>query len=189
MFRKIAFRIAVLVLLSLLINGCLTTENKLYSFKINPDGSGSGTVIFENIVSEEDEGKDVSFDDFGELIDDYVNGTVFETDNPGYNIKRKEIYEENGKLYGKFVFTFDNLEDAGFYRYEDCSCAPVMYYMGSLSETLLDTNGNYLGYDRDFPIIVWPANATEFSFKTNVKEDMSDAHSLLPLYKTWKENQ
>lgn len=65
----------------------------------------------------------------------------------------------------------------------------MMYYMGSLSETLIETNGDYLGEDRDFPIIVWPTGTNQFTFKTNIKEDMTDAHSLLPLYNTWKVSQ
>lgn len=77
MIRRASMYFVVVLLLSLFLSGCLTTENKFYSFKINSDGSGSGSIIFENVVSQEDEEKDVSFKDFGELIDDYVKGTVF----------------------------------------------------------------------------------------------------------------
>jgi hypothetical protein len=64
-----------------------------------------------------------------------------------------------------------------------------MFYMGSLSETYVESNGTYLGADRDFPIIIWDEGQTEFYFKTLLKEDMSNGHSLLPFYRTWLETQ
>lgn len=173
----------------IIMNGCLTVQEKEYNFQINADGSGKGTIKFVNIVSEEDEEKDVSFKDFGELIDSYIEGDQFEQENPYYNVTEKKIYEENGVLMGEVTFTFDDADSIGFYKDETCNCAPYIYYLGSLSETFAETNGTYLGETNDFPLITWTPDTKKFYFKTIVKEDMSDAHSLLPLYKTWKENQ
>ncbi len=78
---KSFLRISMLIVFSLvLINltGCLSTEYKEYIFEINSDGSGEGEIIFYNLVSVEDDEKDVSFKDFGELVSDYIEGTNFE---------------------------------------------------------------------------------------------------------------
>ena len=190
------------------LGGCLTTEEKEYRFKVNPDGSGSGTIKFINIVSEEDEEKNisfddfgdlildyedeeknVSFDDFGELISDYIEGQKFEEENPNYTVTDKRLFEENGILMGEVTFTFNSLEDAGFYRHGCCENSPYMYYLGSLSETFKECNGTYLGVNREFPIIIWQPDAEAFYYKTSFKEDMSNTHSLLPLYKTWQETR
>lgn len=189
MFRKILSRVFILFLVSLVVSGCLTSEFKDYSFKLNSDGSGSGTVTYVNLVSEEDEGKDVSFTDFDELINKYIDGEQFETDNPAYTVTNKELFEENGQLCGKVEFTFNSIRDIGLFRFEDCECAPIMFYFEGLSETLSETNGTKLTEDDSIPMIYWDKSTREFTYRTIVKEEMSDAHSLLPLYKIWKGNQ
>ncbi|MBN3035996.1 MAG: hypothetical protein JW861_10465 [Bacteroidales bacterium] len=171
------------------LSSCLTTEYKEYRFKLNENGSGSGTVKFINIVSQEDEEKDVSFEDFGELISDYIEGSTFEDENPNFTVSDKRLFEENGVLCGEVTFTFDDINSIGFFLSSDCECAPILYYLGSLSETFNETNGTYLGEEEDFPLISWNSEAREFYFKTTVQDDLSDCHSLLPLYNTWKESQ
>ncbi len=170
--------------------GCLSVGEKEYHFNINADGSGSGKILYLNIVSEEDEEVDKSFDDFGELISDYVDGNQFEEENPHLTVTGKTLYVEDGKLNGRVEFTFENADSVGFFINRSCDCSPAMYYVGSLSETLIETNGRYLGESgNDMPIIIWDSNSGEYFLKTVVKEDMSDAHELLPLYNIWKESR
>jgi len=189
MFKTIVFRICLIVFLCLFLSSCLTTESKEYRISVNADGSGQGSIKFVNIVSEEEEGKNVSGTDFDELVLNYIEGTTFEEENPHYNVTKKELYENNGTLCGLVEFTFSDLSEIGFYHYKNSDCAPIMYYMGALTETLVETNGEYLGADKDFPVIVWEPGTNEFFMETNVKEDMSDAHSLLSHYNLWKETQ
>jgi len=187
---KITGLLLMVVVIVIAMSGCLATEIKEYHFQINYDGSGSGTIKYINIVSEEDDEKDVSFDDFGELITNYLEGTAIEEENPGYTILGKELNVVDSQLIGEIKFEFNLLEKVSFWRDQLCECSPILFYFGSLSETLQETDGTYLHTDEnEFPLIMWPANTTEFSFKTHVKEDMSDAHSLAPLYQTWKMNR
>jgi len=176
-------------ILLLTITGCLSTEYKEYRFQINSDGSGKGSIVFHNIVSVEDDEKDVSYKDFGELLSDYLEGTKFEDDNPAYKIINKELYEDEGVLAAKVEFTFDDFRKIGFYKEETCDCSPIMYYMGRFSETYSESNGKYLGNESDFPMIVWKSDTNEMYIKTIVQEDLSNAHSLLNLYNDWKEKQ
>ncbi len=171
----------------MLISGCLTVERKEYHFKINPDGSGTGTIKFVNIVSVEDEETDVSIQDFQALIDDYLNGNVFEEQNPGYQIVEKRLYEQDGILIGEIEFTFPNIEAAGFFRDNDCKCASYYYYLGSsLSETLIHTDGENLFEKYEIPVIRWQSDNKEFNLVTMVQEDMENAHNLVELYREWK---
>ena len=151
----------------------------------------TGTIKFINIVSEEDEEQNVSTTDFDELINNYINGTAFEEANPNFNVISKELCEENGVLNGQVEFTFEDLQDIGFYHYQRSEHAPIMFYLGSFSETLLETDGEYLGGAKDeeggIPMIIWAPGTTEFTFKTAVKDEMSNTHTLLDHYNLWLE--
>lgn len=178
-----------ILFVSLNFTGCLSTQYKEYLFKINPDGSGKGTITFRNIVSIEDDEKDVSFKDFGELISDYMEGTRFEDDNPNYQVLSKELIAEDSILVGKVEFTFNNFKDIGFFKPENCDCSPIMYYIGDFGETFSETNGDYLGDEKNIPLIIWEQGENEFSINTIVQEDLTNTHGLLKLYNTWKDNQ
>ena len=187
MLNKIIVRSAILTVLCLIICSCLSTEFKEYSFKINADGSGLGSIKFVNIVSVEDEGKNVSTADFDELINSYINGNNFEELNPNFNVISTEIFKENDVLNGLVKFTFNDFQKIGFYHYQRSESAPIMFYSGSLSETLQETNGEYLGEDAEngIPMIVWAPGTSEFKFKTIATDDMTNTHSLLENYDLW----
>ena len=191
MFLKVAIKNLLLAALCFILSSCLNTEFKQYFFKINADGSGTGTIKFINIVSEEDEEQNVSTTDFDTLINNYINGTTFEEENPNFNVISKELFEENGVLNGKVEFTFNDFQDIGFYHYQRSEHAPILFYLGSFSETMLETDGEYLGgaedEDEGIPMIVWAPGTTEFTFKTALKDEMSNAHTLLNLYNLWIE--
>ena len=191
MFKKVTVKLLLLAMLCFVLSSCLTTEFKQYFFKINADGSGTGRIKFINIVSEEDEEQNVSTTDFDELINNYINGTAFEEANPNFNVISKELFEESGVLNGQVEFTFEDLQDIGFYHYQRSEHAPIMFYLGTLSETLLETDGEYLGGAKDeeggIPMIVWAPGTTEFTFKTAVKDEMSNTYTLLDHYNLWLE--
>jgi hypothetical protein len=178
----------ILVGVVVMTTGCLTSQYKEYHFKVNKDGTGSGTIKFINLLSQEDNGEDVSDADFTELVDNYLNGTSFEDDNPHLTVSEKKLHKVDSTLVGEVTFTFDNFDSIGFYRYVDCKCSPTMFYLGSLSEKFMESNGTYLGENRDLPILIWDPKQEEFNFKTVVTEDISQCHSLLPMYEIWKQS-
>ncbi len=184
--KKIISRFSIIFLASLFMTGCLTTEFKEYRFHINADGSGSGTVKFINLVSEEDEETETVTSDFDELINNYIEGENFEVDNPFYQVSSKELFEEDGMLCGKVEFTFDNYRDIGFYKFKDSDIAPVIYYLNDDSEVLIETDGEFYADNQNIPISLWEPGTNDFYFKTSIKEDMSDAQSLIEHYRLWK---
>jgi hypothetical protein len=181
--------LAGLMFLLLLVTGCLTTESKEYRYTVKPDGSGDGMITFINILSQDDDGRDVSFKDFGELVTDYLEGSSFEESNPNYTVTGKRLYEKNGKLNGEVTFTFKSIDSVGFFRTANCPCAPVLFSTSTLQETLSETNGLSLNESKNIPLISWDATAKEYTFKTKVLDDTSNTHSLLEDWTHWKDKK
>lgn len=186
---KTILMMIILAMMPAFLGGCIAVEMKEYRFRMNDDGAGEGSIRFINIVSEEEDEQDVSIKDFRELVSNYIEGKAFEEDNPHYNVIDKRLYEENGVLVGEVVFTFDSMDSIGFYRDRDCKCSKYIYYMEPLSEVYYESNGNYLGENRDLPLLAWSPSEEELYFKTLISENIEGAHSLLPLYESWKEQK
>jgi hypothetical protein len=179
---------------ALFIAGCIQVEKKEYRYTLKPDGTGTGTIRFVNIVSQEDNDKDVSFKDYAELVTDYMDGTKFEDENPTLKVTGKKLYEEKGVLVGEFNFTFASLDSVGFFRAANCACCPVLHFAKSSSstgggETIASTNGQLVEGVTDAPFIKWDSGAKEFTYAATLGIDTAKTHSLLPHYKKWKDKK
>lgn len=185
---------AIFLGLFAVLSGCIVPETKEYRFKLNPDGSGSGTVTFVNLVSQDDDERDVSFKDFSELVTDFLQGTDFEDQNPAYHVTNKRLFEKDGKLMGEVAFTFSSLDSVGFFRQPNCDCCPTLLYAEAFQENYVGSDGKFLGDTTSSPFgngsatpfIVWPAGAREFYVKTSVLENLDNTHSLLAYWQDWK---
>ncbi|MBI5060177.1 hypothetical protein HZB60_10405 [candidate division KSB1 bacterium] len=183
---RLIARLCLAALVSLLASGCIVAEKKEYRFKVSADGSGTGSIRFINLLSSDDDDKDVSFKDFAELVTDYVEGTKWEDENAAFRVTEKKLYEEGGVLVGEIKFTFSSWDSAGFMRAANCDCCPVLYYLDTGSETFESSNGNYLGESGKLPLISFDGKATEFSVATVMSNSIDDTHPLLPHYHSWK---
>jgi len=192
---RLLFRLLVVALAgALLIAGCIQVEKKEYRYTLKTNGTGAGTIRFVNIVSQEDNDKDVSFKDYAELVTDYMDGTKFEDENPALKVTGKKLYEEKGVLVGEFNFTFASLDSVGFFRAAGCACCPVLHFAKSSSstgggETIASSNGQMVEGVTDAPFIKWDSGIKEFSYTTTLGVDTSKVHSLLPHYKKWKDKK
>lgn len=171
---------------ALAMAGCLTAEKKEYKIKLNPDGSGTGTITFYNIVSAEEDSSDVSVRDYTELVNQYLKGKKFEDGHPAYTNVRKRLYERDGKLTGEIIFDFSSPDLVGLYRYKDKGT--WVYYMGYSSsandmsvEKFESSSGEPAG-DR-IPLIFWPEGTTDFTVTTLLTPVDRSTRSLLGLYK------
>jgi hypothetical protein len=179
-------KIACLIVLSVL-TGCLGVEKKEYTFKLKDSQSGTATIKYINIFSTDDNEKDVSFKDFGELVSDYLEGNKIEQDFPGIHDVKKRLFVENNAVCGEITFAFDSLSHVKLFRYED---GPFMFYVNtgsSPSEKFDASNGNFAG-DK-MPVIFWSKNTKELNFKTVVTEDVTGKRNFLKLYKMWQSSQ
>jgi len=176
------FSLLLVILCGAGISGCLTAERKEIVLKVKPDGSGSGTITFHNVMSAE-EGKDVSLNDYTELVNTYLKGTKFEDYYPQFLNFNKRLYEQDGKLNGEITFEFLHYEDAGLYRYENKG--PWMYYIGLKSDVgvdQFDTSNGTLGTEH-MPVVFWPDGTTEFRIISRFERGDMITHSLAAFYK------
>ena len=163
----------------ILFTGCLTVEKKEYIIELTDGTSGTLTVNYYNIMSQPDDGKDVSLEDFGILVDDYLNGDKVNENFPNTTIISKELFEANGMLCGKVVLKFNALKDVKLYRHHEKG--PYMWNIfKSFSETLETTDGEY---DKDkFSAVFWSENTKIFKISTIANENVEKNVSLLKKY-------
>lgn len=187
MTKSLILKLSVVFFVSIFLTGCLTVEKKHYEYTLNADGSGSGKIVYENIVSSKDEEKDVSITDFAELMDGYMNGDRFESDNPNFTVTGKNLYEKNGQLWGEVTFTFANAMDAGILFEKDCNCTPVYVNISDFSEEFDTSNsGVFLGAESKINLIKYPSGTKKIEFSTYVQRDLENTVTLLKLYNASK---
>ncbi|HCT71556.1 MAG TPA: hypothetical protein DF409_11645, partial [Bacteroidales bacterium] len=87
-----------------------------------------------------DDGKDVTAQDFAEIIDKYINGDQLEQDFPGAANIKTRLYEQNGQLCGEVTLDFPSLSAARLYQYDENS--PLMMCISAAydSETYVSSN-------------------------------------------------
>ena len=182
MIKKIT-NILCIVTLTFLA-GCLGVEKKEYSFKLKDGQSGTATIKYINIFSTDDNEKDVSFKDFGELVSDYLEGNKIEQDYSGIRDVKKRLFIENNTLCGEITFAFDSLSHVKMFRYED---GPYMFYVnsGSSPSEKFETSNDTFGGEK-MPVIFWNKNTKDFQFRTLVTEDVTGKRSFVKLYKMWQ---
>ena len=56
----------------------------------------------------------------------------------------------------------------------------------AFEESLMKTNGKYIGEKRNFPLIRWDKNETHFTFSTASNQNMDNAVSLVNQYREWQ---
>ena len=187
LFKSMALvRVNALLVFIVFATGCLDVQYKDYEFILNPDGTWRGTITYRNIISRSEDDKDASETDFQQLINDYYLGNALVEDNHQFQNIEKDLYIEDDTLIGKMTFTFQSIDSMGFYKDENSEYSSYFFYDGTLKESLMKTNGEYLGEKRDFPLIKWGGEETHFTFSTASNQNMDDAVSLVNQYREWQ---
>ena len=166
---------------SFILSGCLTAERKVMTLHVNPDGTGSGSIVFYNVKSMQEDDVDRSYADYSRLIDTWLHGDAFEQANPAlYNV-HKRLFADGNKLNGEITFDFYHYSDIGLYRHNDVG--PWMYYahLNTSEIEQFDTaNGQFGG---DFmPVIFWPEGTTEFEIENSFETGERPEISLYPIF-------
>lgn len=177
----------IVILLLFIFSSCLTVETKNYTFTLTGNNSGKLIIKYTNIYSTSDDGKDVSTEDFKELIDNYLKKEQFIKDYPlATNIQTK-LFEENGVLCGELTLDFPDLNAARLYQYDAKS--PIMMCITSAydSESFKSTNGNY--GNEHMPVVFWPTGTKKLELTTAVSTPDESSVSLIDLYRIWLETQ
>lgn len=163
---------------------CLTVEKKQYTYELNDNKSGTLTIKYINIYSIMDDGKDVSQEDFNELVDKYLNGNQIMEDFPAATNIKTRLFEENNQLCGEVTLDFADLNSARLYQY-DRQC-PIMMNISTAfdSETYVSTNGEY-GNDH-MPVVFWPEGSKKLIVTTSVSQPDETSVSMVEEYREWK---
>jgi hypothetical protein len=183
--RKSYLLLTCLVGFLLLVSGCLSVEKKTYTFEFTGKNSGLLTIKFYNILSVMDGDEDVSEDDFGELVTDYIEGTALKEQYPDAILKDKRFFEEDGVLCAEIVFKFDDLAAAKLFQYKDKG--PYMYCLNCTleMETYESSNGSY--GSEVMPVVFWEQKLDVLEMITSVSPPDETTVSLLDKYKEWAE--
>ncbi|MFP4527013.1 MAG: hypothetical protein ACLFQX_00570 [Candidatus Kapaibacterium sp.] len=186
------FRTAMLILMfaiaAIMLSGCLSVEKKEYTLELKDGGKGTATVRYINIVSVEEDDKDVSDKDFQTLIEDWMVGEEIDNQFEKARVVDKKLFIENDILIAEVKVEFDSLMAMGLYQYDKNS--PYMklfcpdFTGGGNYES---SNGRFPG--EDFPAVIWPSETKTFKWTLVQMEDMTGASSLADEYKAWKEKE
>ena len=181
------FRLSLLGIITLIFTSCLTVEKKEYTFELTGENSGKMTIRYINIMSVMDDGKDVTAQDFTEILDKYINGDQIEQDFPGATNIKTRLFEQNGQLCGEVTLDFPSLSAARLYQYDKNS--PLMMCISAAydSETYVSSNGNY-GNDY-MPVVFWPSGSRKLTVTTSVSAPDETSLSLVGEYRKWKETK
>lgn len=178
-------------ILSIILGGCLTAENKELRLSLNADGkSGSGTIIFTGIASEQgDDTLDASNDDFNSLISEYYYGKTLENAMPGTSNIKKRLFMSGGALIGELRFDFEDIAKLGFFRYK--GQGPYQYYTLAdgyfTSGQFAASNGTFAG--EKMPIVFWDETVKDFYVKMSLSSPGAPSTSLLEHYKDWEKKK
>ncbi|MBW6489553.1 MAG: hypothetical protein K0B15_00030 [Lentimicrobium sp.] len=159
-------------------------EKKEYTFELTGENSGKLTIRYINIISVKDEDNDVSAEDFGEILERYIDGDQIEQDFPGATNIKTRLYEQDGQLCGEVTLDFPSLSAARLYQYDKNS--PMMMSISAAfdSETYVSSNGSY-GNDY-MPVVFWPAGTRKMTVTTSVSSPDETSVSLVEEYRKWK---
>lgn len=167
---------------ALSLTGCLTAARKAVTLRVNPDGTGTGTMVYYDIASMQEEETDNSLTDYSRLVETWLHGSVFEQANPALVNVKKRLFAEGNRLNGEISFEFLHYSDIGLYRHRDTG--PWMYYAlmnQSEIEHFDSTNGEYGG--QTMPVIFWPEGTKEFRIFNAFESGERPVVSLYPQYK------
>ena len=173
---------ALLLLLSIVAQGCLIADKKIVTYTVEPDGSGSGTILYTNLKSMEDQEEDVSLIDYRYLVEEWLHGDTVEVQYPLYRNVKKRLYSVGNALIGEITFTFDHYAQVGLYRHEEKG--PYMYYtnLETSNVQFYDTSNGTIGSPM-MPILFWPAETKSFTIVNIFDHGERPAHSLNGLFK------
>lgn len=177
-------KLLVLLVIALVFSSCLTVEKKEYSFELTGENSGRMTIRYINIISVKDEGKDVSQEDFADILERYIDGDQIEQDFPGSTNIKTRLYEANGQLCGEVTLDFPSLSAARLYQYDKNSPLMMCITAAYDSETYLSSNGSF---GNDFmPVVFWPVGTKKLTVVTSVSAPDETSMSLLEEFKKWE---
>ncbi len=170
----------------LFIFSCLTFETAEFRIKFNENSMTDGTieVIYSNIQTGEALLKDQQ-KDFKELVKHYQDDQfLLDQMTDGVYVKERELFEENGKLIGKYNGIFRN------FKFDNDPLKLVndeFILLMDADDEVVETNGKIIKSEKNI-FISWPKDQKELYWKIKMTNDPKST-SLLDMFREWKEKQ
>lgn len=171
--RKLLFVTALLALAT----ACPKVERKVYTFDLK---ARTGVLKFENIITDAPESEN---NDFMDVVNQVIRGTKLEEENPGWNISKKELFENEGRLDGRMEFTFADTRSAGLYQH-DAKSGIIWCASRDEEEVVVSTNGRRL--DDVLPgCVAWDRKATKLEITVRTATLSGGEKPLTGPFKRW----
>lgn len=181
-FRNAAFS-AFIMFLMICASGCIIFHKVSYELKLNPDKSGTTTILVTDIRS--DAKTDNDFEEDKNNLFSFMlksNDFIASMKKNRKNIIKRELYLKGDTLMGKAVYKFDNIKGIEGIAYE----AGFYYLTLGLEDSVISTNGQII-QSKDYKRILWDSKINplkfemlSFSFETNPYRKLS------PYYESYK---
>lgn len=159
---------ALFFILSFALSSCLTVATKEYTIVFDSNNSGTLTIKYINLISQKEDGEDVSEKDYKELIDKYFDGQELEKTYNGATNFRKRLYVENNQLCAEIKMDFIDLKAIKIFQLNKKS-QYIMNLKGLLnSESYVESNGVFAG--EEIQLVLWDRKSKVLTLKTKVTE-------------------
>lgn len=176
---------SIIMILMIMIgfSSCLTVESKEYTYELTTNHSGKLTIKYVNIYSIMDDGKDVSAEDFKELVDKYLQGDQIKEEFPTATNVKTRLFEENGNLCGEVTLDFADLNSARLYKFDEKS--PIMMNISTAfdSESYVSSNGVF--GNEHMPVVFWPSENKTLTVITSISKPDESSVNLINEYRNW----
>ena len=144
-----------------LTQGCLLFHSVSYKIELDGKTTGTATVLVEDIRSDAINSEELDSDksnlfDFILESDDFI--TVM--DDEGQYITSRELFNNDGTLSGKAIFTFDDITKVEGIIYEE----PFYFLTITPEDSILETNGEVI-ISKDYKRIIWDDTFKTLEFK------------------------
>ena len=176
------FLTAVIMLL-FNVSGCLIFHTVSYEIKLNPDKSGTTTVLINDIRSNAK--TDENFEEDKNNLFSYMLKSkefIESMKKNRKNIIKRELFLNGDTLMGKGVYKFDNIKgiegieyDGGFY-----------FLTLGVDDSVVSTNGEVIR-SKDFKRILWDSKINPLKFEMfSFSFDKDPYRKLAPYYDSYK---
>ena len=186
MKNKIPNNLIFVIMVILLIftsSGCLIFNTVSYEIKLNPDKSGTTTVLINDIRSNAK--TDESFEEDKNNLFSYMlksDEFIESMKKNRKNIIKRELFLNGDTLMGKGVYKFDNIKgiegieyDGGFY-----------FLTLGVDDSVVSTNGEIIR-SKDYKRILWDSKINPLKFEMfSFSFDKNPYRKMAPYYDSYK---
>jgi len=181
-FRNAVFSASIMFLI-FFAGGCIIFHKVSYEVKLNPDNSGTTTVLVTDIRS--DAKTDNDFEEDKNNLFSYLlksNEFVESMKKNRKNIIKRDLFLENDTLMGKAVYKFDNVKGIEGIAYEG-----GFYYLTlGLEDSVISTNGQII-QSKDYKRILWDSKINPLKFEMlSFSFDTNPYRKLAPYYESYR---